>query len=299
MPESSRRHDRSHFYKYMPADTALKVLASARLRWSSPVRFNDPFDVPRDIAHGFNSQDIARAIGHLMNGYLDSPPEDLTDFDKSLATLLTLAKGGFPTELREQLRNVIEETAAELASEGVGLKALRDHWAALVPTMRILCLAESPRHVAMWHHYADCYRGVVLGLRCNDDTDNFLLVAEPIHYLKEKPAVYTDAGLAKLLCLNGMAAAGETIRLATYTKSDDWSYEKEWRIVSYADEGDPRDYSDWPFELEDLSHMYLGPLIGEVDSQKLVECAKRYPNVEVFRTSIGLDRELHFQKHEY
>lgn len=298
MPESSRRHNRSHFYKYMPAETALKVLNSARLRWSAPVCFNDPFDVPRDIAHGYDPKDITRAIGEVLNYYLDNPPEDLSNFDESLAALLAIAKRGLPDDLREQLRNVIDEMAVELASEGVGLKALRDQWVAIVSTMRILCLTESPNHVAMWHHYADCYRGVVLGFQCNDKNDNFFLIAEPIRYLQAKPDVYTDSGLARILCLNPMAASRETFQLATYTKSDDWSYEKEWRVLSYADDGDIGEYNDWPFHPGDLSHIYLGPLIGEEDLKKIVGLAKHYPNAAVFNTTIGMDRELHFQKHE-
>lgn len=83
MPRNSRRRNRSHFYKYMDAETMLKVLQSARLRWSSPLRFNGPF----------SPEDITRAVGELLNHYLDAPPDDLTDFE-SLATLLTLAKGG-------------------------------------------------------------------------------------------------------------------------------------------------------------------------------------------------------------
>jgi hypothetical protein len=148
----------------------------------------------------------------------------------------------------------------------------------------------------MWHHYADRYRGAVLGFRSNDDNDNFLLVAEPVSYLEAKPDVYTDHGLAKLLCLKGNAAARKTFQLGTYTKSDDWSYEKEWRVVTYADKGDQESYSDWPFPQEDLSHIYLGPLISNGDSDRIVALAKRYPNVKVFYTSIGMDRELHFQE---
>jgi hypothetical protein len=40
----SRAHDRSHFFKYATYDTALKVLRSKSFRWSSPIKFNDPFD---------------------------------------------------------------------------------------------------------------------------------------------------------------------------------------------------------------------------------------------------------------
>jgi hypothetical protein len=34
----------------MPASTAKIVLQNKTLRWSSPVEFNDPFDVPRELA---------------------------------------------------------------------------------------------------------------------------------------------------------------------------------------------------------------------------------------------------------
>jgi len=96
MSQKSRRHSRSHFYKYMPAETAVKVLASRRLRWSSPTRFNDPFDVPRTLAYGFEPQHIAQAVSDLLNEYLDQPPHDVGEFDPSLAALLTIAKGGLP-----------------------------------------------------------------------------------------------------------------------------------------------------------------------------------------------------------
>ena len=297
MTESSRQHDRTHFFKYMPAETARKVLLTRRLRWSSPFLFNDPFDVPRDIAHGFTATDITRASIELLNRHLDEPPTDLADFDDTLAQVLSLARQGFPRELREQMRATIADTLPTFQSDGA-LQELRDHWKAVVPTLRILCLAESPNHVAMWNHYANGYQGVVLGFQCNDETDNFLLVAQPIEYLKSKPDVYTDAGIAKLLCLKPMAASRALRRLATQTKSDDWSYEKEWRVVDYADDGDSSHYSDRGFAANDLSHIYLGPLIQDQDRDHILALARRYPKAQIFQTSIGLDRELHFQEHE-
>jgi hypothetical protein len=150
----------------------------------------------------------------------------------------------------------------------------------------------------MWHHYADRYRGVVMGLRCSDERDNFLLVAEPIQYLAAKPDVYTDEGLARLICLTSLAAANETIHLAVYTKSDDWSYEKEWRILSYADAVDPAHYSDRKFDRADLCQLYFGPLIHDRDRQAILDIISDYPSLEVFHAAIGMDRELHFRRNE-
>ena len=41
----NRRHDRQYFYKYVSAKTAQAILTTRTLRWSSPILFNDPFDV--------------------------------------------------------------------------------------------------------------------------------------------------------------------------------------------------------------------------------------------------------------
>lgn len=38
-------HDRSRFYKYVSAETAKIVLETKQVRYSSPLVFNDPFDV--------------------------------------------------------------------------------------------------------------------------------------------------------------------------------------------------------------------------------------------------------------
>ncbi len=295
MVAATRTHDREHFYKYMPASTARLVLQTGRMRWSSPLLFNDPFDVPRTLAAGLTNDDIARSVADCMDAYLDQPPDDLTDFDPLLQQLLNLAKKGFPQELRAEMRKVTQETRSNPLAHAAALEALREHWSQLVPTMRILCLTESQEHVAMWYHYADKYRGAVLGFRCTEEVDSCFRIAEKIQYLDQKPDVYTDRGFAKLLCLNGVAAARKTAKLATLTKAADWSYEREWRIVSYADPDDAGHFSDWPFERVDLAFVYLGPHISDQDAAELTKLTRHYPNVSVFRTSVGLDRELHFR----
>jgi hypothetical protein len=296
MIAASRMHDREYFYKYMPASTAKLVLQSGRLRWSSPLLFNDPFDVPRTLAAGLTSDDIAKATADCIDAYLDQPPSDLTDFDPTFRRLLTLAKSGFPQELRAEMRKVTQETRDNPKIQASLLEDLREHWKQQVPMMRILCLTESQKHVAMWYHYADKYRGAVLGFRCTEEVDSCFRIAKQIQYLDQKPDVYTDHGIARLLCLNGMAAARETTTLATLTKAADWSYEREWRIVSYADAGDVGLFSDWRFEKVDLAFLYLGPQVSDQDATELVELAHHYPKVSVFRTSVGLDRELHFRR---
>lgn len=52
MRSPNRRHDLPLLHKYATASTAKAILQSSTLRWSSPLLFNDPFDVPRDMDPG-------------------------------------------------------------------------------------------------------------------------------------------------------------------------------------------------------------------------------------------------------
>ena len=103
---------------------------------------------------------------------------------------------------------------------------------------------------------------------------------------------------SKLETFRLTSASRELIDLSTYTKAQDWSYEREWRILSYADANDEELYSDWRFEKRDLASVYLGPSINEADAAELIAATKLYPRVEIFRTTVGMDRDLHFQKIE-
>ena len=57
-----RLHDRQYFYKYVTAKVAKIVLATRKLRWSSPLLFNDPFDVTQELRLNFDEAKL-NAVG--------------------------------------------------------------------------------------------------------------------------------------------------------------------------------------------------------------------------------------------
>jgi hypothetical protein len=66
MRSPNRTHDRQKFYKYVSAATAKEVLATRTLRWSSPMLFNDAFDVPRELSFGVTPDQIVAALAQRM-----------------------------------------------------------------------------------------------------------------------------------------------------------------------------------------------------------------------------------------
>jgi hypothetical protein len=55
-------HDVKYFYKYVTVETALLILQNRTLKYSSPVIFNDPFDVQTKVDFGFEVSDFMEAF---------------------------------------------------------------------------------------------------------------------------------------------------------------------------------------------------------------------------------------------
>jgi hypothetical protein len=85
-----RKHERTEFYKYLSAATAKVVLRNQTLRWSSPTQFNDPFDVPRELAFEFTTSEIKQALSNVFVQLLKNPPEDTSELQPSLALIIQM-----------------------------------------------------------------------------------------------------------------------------------------------------------------------------------------------------------------
>ena len=98
MRSPNRKHQRQSFFKYTSAETARQVLANRTLRWSSPLLFNDPFDVPRELLFGITPEELVQASGRQMVRLIESPPDDTTKYLPKLQLISVL-----PANLHEMM----------------------------------------------------------------------------------------------------------------------------------------------------------------------------------------------------
>ena len=150
MPSSNRTHNRESFYKYMSVSTAAIVLERCTLRWSSPLLFNDPFDVPRELSFGITPEEIVRALASRMTELITHPPEDTSNLEPKVQTIIDTVKKGISAELKAQLLSGLVDSADTLRPVGQSMEDLRVMWRDWLSQFRILCLTESPTHAAMW-----------------------------------------------------------------------------------------------------------------------------------------------------
>ena len=294
MLSKNRQHNKQSFYKYMPASTAKIVLQNKTLRWSSPVEFNDPFDVPRELAFDVTPKEIQCVIVDKFIQLIRNPPERIDDLPSKVQVIINAVKKAGDKKLEDELVNGLIDELNQAKESSPALEEFQEKWRKLIPELRILCLSEYHDKASMWFHYADKYKGVVLEVVCNDSLDSAWLAAKKMRYPEKKPDVYTAEGWANFIFMPQQRSIEQIIELATYTKSPDWKYEDEWRVSTSMRLSDSGTISDYPLAVEEFGNLYLGPLVSDSDRDKLIELARAFPNMTVFDTYIGMSREFNF-----
>lgn len=90
----------------------------------------------------------------------------------------------------------------------------------------VACFTEDARMELLWAHYGDKHRGMCLEF---DRTSEPFKQSEQVKYVNEVPVItYQD-----LICTEE-AALSDLFTNLCLTKSDVWSYEKEWRLLTDA-----------------------------------------------------------------
>lgn len=280
----------------MTANVASLVISNLSLRWSSPLIFNDPFDVPRELIPGVSAQELVAAVARRHAALIEQPPDDTSSLTPQLQSLIDAVKNGITNDHRSALLARLREAAKAIETKDTSLDEFRQMWRESLPDLRILCLTDSSSHLAMWYHYAEGYTGVVLEFACNDILDSAWLEAQPVTYPEEKPEVYTLDGLAELMSTKTEIAVKKLLHVSTFTKAPDWSYEREWRIVTSKRPTNFGLFNDYRFDPRELATIFLGPLISSEDKFKLKALAAQYSHVRVVEVSLGLSRELIFNE---
>ncbi|GGD30464.1 DUF2971 domain-containing protein [Flavobacterium orientale] len=128
-------------YKYVSYETAIKILESNTLNYSSPLSFNDPFDMTTSfIDCNLDAEDIA-----LLFNDLDMPLEN-----KQHMIFLYQKQP-------ELLSKLFEETFKD-EQKNFGIS----------------CFSKSYENTLMWSHYSDKHNGICLGFTFKDyNNENF------------------------------------------------------------------------------------------------------------------------------
>ena len=188
-------------YKYCTAKTGIRIVRDARIRFTPPEEFNDPFDQLPSV--GLDEHDLDRMakqeaqIRYAFDGTGQggvAPSLSYNEFmARELPKLREHARQGaaklppsFPDDLRKQTGKIFG----------------------------VFCLTTSKDNLTMWAHYADEHQGCVIEF---DAGHKFFVDQSSLQAVK-----YSQE---RLRYKHGDKGGGYL-----YQKSSDWEKEQEWRM---------------------------------------------------------------------
>jgi hypothetical protein len=225
------KHNLEHLYKYTTASVAKIIISTQSFRWSSPLKFNDPFDHQTGVAFPYSGAELAQALHARCEvaifGEMPFVPIRQTNFTVVISRLREI-RGRLPrVEVMDQMRKTCEIVAANHPKHCADFN---NKITAFLTHSRVLCVSEASKNVVMWSHYADAHRGVVFELLRLEALDHRLLAARRVDYTSQ-PVTYL--GLQEQIDnLMGLADhdIAPRVRDVAYVKHVDWKYEQEWRV---------------------------------------------------------------------
>jgi hypothetical protein len=277
----------SVFYKYTPSSTALLVLETSRLRWSSPLIFNDVaefrrmprFDPTVAEAHGLLPEVIARAI-------FDNVPLEEERLGAPMKTLLRMVKALAASGVKREEILELMKTEASDADDRIE-SGLREHFEAQdIRKARVLCVTTEHDNDAMWGNYADSHAGCVLGFRHIEALSTPLLEAAPLKYSQDRPTV--GSGLDFLLYGDTPELRERTLNAVCFTKKLAWAYEREWRALTWRPNEHDRQHGDYLFHPEELESVTLGARASNSTQSQATQLLRlKYPSACVYRMEVN------------
>ncbi|MCK7164561.1 DUF2971 domain-containing protein [Enterobacter cloacae] len=234
------------FYKYVSAETAKIIITEGTLKFTSPVNFNDPFDYyPAVLEKGFHK---------------------------------------FANRLNTEIGNGIKRYRTTHRESQKHIQALRsgEFRHTYTRDMSISCFSKSPFILPMWAHYANNHKGCVIEFEFDSKKHSVaeyfslginqlskILIPFEVIYSTNRPPLYDE---------HGKTNTSNTGFNACLTKSKEWEYEKEMRVVTKQVEG------VYPFERTQMTGLYFGMKMESTDKRdlsRIIDSSNNYTETRI------------------
>lgn len=192
--------DEKYFYLYKHVDSSdgsLCILSQGTLKFTNPKNFNDPFDCKFSLTPAYLSSSKALKMNEGILFPKRSPAKRALE--------------------SQRMKNFYNYNPQLLKS----ISEVRN-------SAYICCLNQNPLNILMWSHYAQQHKGFVIEFRFKKNPEFASIEKE--HIFIPYPILYSPI-FPKLVKKDRQTDA--VANKSFLTKSLDWSYEKEWRIIRY------------------------------------------------------------------
>lgn len=286
--------------KFVDSETAIKLLTNAKLRWSSPCLFEDPFELDHNSELNYDSPKLLSACVKATLSHIFSRDEPRGTSPLIKAVRRWRAEDRFESEeeaeevLTELLSGMVKQREPDL------LRLMRD-WKDYSTKVRILCLSETHENIDSWERYADNHRGVSVRFACGEDFSLDSPLA--MEYSDKKPEISSLSEQIDVLMHQSRNEVQDRFQSKFLCRPKVASRDREWRLIRTASATvNPDDSKTWFEDIAFLPHevraIYLGASLSANDELALKKLiVSKYPKAKLYRAKPQHNRfELDFER---
>ncbi|TDF86287.1 DUF2971 domain-containing protein [Pseudomonas sp. H9] len=278
---------RRSLFKYTTPKTALTILQNKTVRYSSPLTFNDPFDIQTGLHFDFKLDELAEKIVDHIGRFASASVPPPVDEEHPWGQMALIARRKFPTcgfdkafwlnmikpSFDTDIVPIITETQANF----------RKYWDNSLPAMRVFCVSEERDNLLMWAHYAENHTGAVFEFLSLPEKDNVLSIAQKVDYVSNPPTFFSEQEWLNDFISIKPLDTSLLHRRYVLQKSKDWHYEKEWRVW-YPDSQQVGHHDYIPVANCELPAIYIGCRAESTFVTQLISQARMsFPNTRIFQ----------------
>lgn len=276
------------YFKYTGIATAKAVLTNQSFRFSSPLCFNDPFDIQTRMYTEFDMDDLTNVVISRIEEYVSDKkliPYSKSDNENSILKLkraLELTGNNF-NQIKADLIPLVEDVTRRIKAS---VSYHNNAWLKGMQRTRAFCVTETKDNLLMWAHYAQDHTGIVFEIENINSSNNILSNIEKVQY-GEKPISYFTLDELLDWILFSIEPDFKKILYFTYAcyKSNHWDYEHEWRVLYDTNSPElPVLYFDCKFNSVQLKSIYFG---CKTSNENMVEISRMAilvnPKIELYR----------------
>ncbi|MEA5182929.1 DUF2971 domain-containing protein [Vibrio parahaemolyticus] len=261
------------YYKYMNQSTLRLLLRNKTIKFTDPLKFNDPMDstVPE------LELNVKRLKDTMISVVAQDYPE-FSDFQSDLKNHLSTEERSWKKEIK-----VISDE-------------LLNGWSDIISHFRVLSLTTKPDNLLMWAHYADEHRGVVVKFKKNPSFGS----PQKVNYKNGHQSLNNAFNLMASVVVKMEAKGGfndkhsdmfsdvalKIMQKYFFMKMSEWSYENEYRIVYPESNAKVRKINSnldvVKVNESDIESIIIGSSVSPLRASRLTQLIKRrLPNAKV------------------
>lgn len=271
----------------------VKYFNDMELYFQNPLHFNDPFECDLSNIHigaednfdykfqNYNELLIKR-LDYLYKKInqisaritdCDDPVDERYYYDKEASLYFEEAK-----KLEEELK--ILKSCRSSEREQALIKSWEKKKRHVVNGLGVVCFSEDNSNILMWSHYAESHKGICLEYDSEE---------RPIKHWKNYKYHKIKYSKSRYIDLLESGYEKAFFKLVT-TKSTDWEYEKEYRLISIRGSGYQKS------QMGSLTGIIFGPRIKENKKELLEDLYNAIKNHNSRRKSLKLLKFYHAEK---